>query len=389
MNLTEQHYWIPFPDLLSVSGKGSSGILDGFLAGPENQLVANVLYWILEEIPIQQPLTRSPKTISLKRDKTATPGTSKRSSDAFHKIPYLSPLVFYGESGCGKSHLIRGLYQEIRQRNANHQGIYLTANDFYRSLSNAISHKEAVEFRDFFSQSCIAVIEDIDFLSNHPVGQEELLSILNRCQNSQTLFILSMSSYPADLNGFSEALTARMISGMTIPVAFPSPESCKILVSKLSESLDLHLSSKIIDYLIQKVPNKVNALFGILNQIKIQFEKTPKSLSLQSIENILTQRHPVQTRTLDDIAKTTARYFSIRLSDLRSKKRTRTISLARNITIYLARKMTDQTLQELGDWFSGRDHTTILYGYREIDAKSKENIEIKKALQKIQKSLES
>ena len=432
MTADDALHWIPFPSRIQPQTSSRSrgaplrNPLDGFLAGPENRLAETAIHWVLEGIPNFQeegaPL--SPPPVASGKlpgvDWSGEPvgkssrGRSKKEAPVptvppaqwplekaekgvplpkiidyipFSNVPYLSPLVFYGPAGSGKTHLVQGLYDAWRKIHPMGNGISLTGNDFYRSYTNALERDEMPGFRDFFAASAISVFEDIETLETHPAGQEELLALLENAEMNHSLVILSLSKYPGQIAGFSYQLTARLSGGLTVPVQYPSPESRRLLITRIADSLHFKLKEPVLDLLVQELPPGVGGMYGTLVQLCHQAEGRGQSLTPQSTRDLLEKRTPEKTFTVEEIAKKTSHYFSVRLTDMRGKSRMKTIVLSRNVTIYLARKLTNMTLHELGVWFAGRDHTTILHGYGEIESRLTTDPEIQSALHEISVAL--
>lgn len=428
-------HWISFPP--SVDGRSGgprplSG-WDGFLAGPENRLSEAAVHWALGGIPF---FADSPESAPL-YEAVRRRGLANRSEPDFERsnsderqgqaksnlispfrgislspssdassfvraayplapdtetavfppiidympsvnIPNLSPLVFYGPSGTGKTFLVEGIYREYFRLHPEAGGIHLTGEEFYRSLTAAIANRQTAEFRDYFARCDLVVLEDLDTLRTRPAGQEELLAILTRCEESRTLPILTFSTYPESVEGFSSDLAARLIGGFSVPVRYPKAESRRILAGRLATALGVRLSAESLDYLVESLPEPAPAFHGAFTQMAQVFEWAKTIPSIPRMKCFLDDRHPEKIPTIEEIAKRCSARFSVKLSEMRSKSRLRTVVLARNMAIYLARTLTPVTSVELGRWFSGRDHTTILHGFRDLESRLKTDPELER-----------
>ena len=378
MSNEDLFHWLPLPGGIRPEIEKRSRrsqrppLFDGFLAGPENRLAETLVHWILEGIPRfaddDTPLSKPPYSSTDKNKSLPFPPASyplEPHSTAKHQtrfpavvdhipcryVPHLYPIVFHGPPGCGKSHLANGIYELYRHTYPGSTGVCLTGNDFFRNFTNAIAKQEIREYRVLFENSDIVVIDDIDFLEERPVGQEELLAILELCRRTQSLVILTASEFPGLSKHYFDRLAARLVAGMTVPVRFPSTPSRRFLLDRMANYYNLELLPEVVNFLIDSLPASVEGMHGTILQLVHIKQRLGKELTLARVRTLIEDRQPHRVWTIEEIARKVAKYYAVRIGDMRSASRMKTNVLTRNMTIYLARNLTDLTLQQLGRWF--------------------------------------
>lgn len=410
-------HWLPLPGGIRPEIEKRSrrsqqpALFDGFLAGPENRLAETLVHWVLEGIPQfaqndtpvsqksavtttakKNPLPFPPATYPLEprnpnKRQVTFPAVTNYIPCRY--VPYLCPIVFHGPPGCGKSHLANGLYELYRRANPGSSGVCLTGNDFFRNYTNALAKQEIREYRVLFENSDIVVIDDIDFLEERPAGQEELFAILELCHRTQSLVILTASEFPGLSKRFFDRLCARLIAGITVPVLFPSDATRRFLIDRMAEYYRLELGPDVSKFLSESLPPSVEGMHGTILQLFHIKHRQGKELTLARVRALIEDQRPLHVWTIEEIARKVAKYYAVRIGDMRSASRLKTIVLSRNMTIYLARNLTDLTLQQLGRWFSNRDHTTILHGYRDLDARLQHDVDVQAAFTELLSELDA
>lgn len=279
---------------------------------------------------------------------------------------FFTPLVFYGPSGSGKTRLVEGICQSRRLAAPNQTLYYLSGADFARSLTNAIRRDQTQIFRTLLGQARVVAIENADVLAERPAAQSEFLPILDAAARERKLVVVTFSKNPNEISGFSSELAARLGAGLLIPTRFPTRETKRFVVERAAAKLGLQLDAATVDFCVDNSPASVGGVCGTLVQAAQEFAARTRSPSPENFRALVEARNPEPTWTLDRVLKTVAKQFSVSVVEMRSKKRSKTLVLARNVVFYLARKLTDATFQEIGREFSNRDHSTTLRGARDV-----------------------
>lgn len=385
-------HWLTF---FGESDDAAPLLPNGFLVGPENLLVETAVDWALGGVPffadspestaLWEAVASSKKRAASKKENLwrKEKGERKRreNEDAapfgspvidytpLVNLPNAFPLLFYGPSGSGKSHLAHGVFREYLRQHTKRRGIYLSGDDFYRALTRAIAERRTDEWRTYFAECGIVVFDGIHALVNRVNAQKELLAVHSLCERSRTLLLLTSLEAPQRTEKFIEPLASRLSGGLTVPVVFPGEESRRVLIDQFAESCGVKLSGEAIDFLTESLPPAAGAMAGAFRQMKETLDWPNRPVSLAKMRLFLEARRPEKELTLEQIARKCAEQFAVKYSEIRSKSRTKTVVLARNMAIYLARTRSGPTLEELGRWFGGRDHTTILHGFRDMEAR--------------------
>ncbi|MGN0930945.1 MAG: helix-turn-helix domain-containing protein [Thermoguttaceae bacterium] len=296
---------------------------------------------------------------------------------------FLTPLVFYGPTGTGKTKIIEGICQSRRTLEPQKTLYNLSALEFSRALVDALRRDQMQLFRSLFAQARVIAIEDADLLAEKESVQHEFLPLLDEAILSQKLLILSFSKNPASIRGFIPDLAARFSSGLLIPTSFPSPETRRYVVSQLSQKFSLALDPRVVDLCVEKLPSTIGAICSSILQGVQEAALARTPLTIDFWDAFLTRRNPKATWTLERILKTVARYFAVSVVELRSKKRTKSLVQARQCVVFLARRLTNATFQEIGRLFSNRDHSTMTHASNELEEALAKDAELRFHLKEI------
>ena len=447
--LSGKYHWLPLPSpmLGPSAGPREQRALSAFLAGPENRMAETAACWALGGVPFY---ANSPETLQIAREVQASKpvlfddlpdGTVPRGRLTIHSqvmararagvavgsrtgsgigvrmrpgtpaepfdwrlpvpegrtvvdympitaVPHLSPIVFYGPSGCGKTQLAGGIFREYRKKLPRADGIYMNAGDFYRSFTDAIGENRAEELRGFFSKCSIIALDALDELENRPAGCTELVSILRKGEERGSLTILTAPKHPDELRGLSDTLRARMVGGLLVQVKFPEGEARRMLVHRYAEALDVVLPAAVEEFVVAEFPKPPGEVYGLMNQLCRLCDWQRNVPAVPEIREFLLQRKTRSPLTIEAIAREAAQVYGVRLADLRSKSRLKTVVSARNMAFYIARQTMNVTLNELGGYFAGRDHSTILHGISQAAAALESDESVKALHAKVMETLD-
>ena len=413
-----------------------SELLGGFLVGPENRLVELAYRFAINGVPIfdraigatsldpvvrvsAEPsradvelLLRAAKEGNVdsffERDK-ATPAPSsplfdmarfnaeRRSPDVpairgyrrLEELTFLTPLVVYGPSGSGKTSIVEGICQSRRVSEPQKTLYYLSAADFSRSLTDSIRRDQTRLFRQLLSQAHVIAIEDADLFSEKDTTQQEFLPILDDAIRTRKLVILTFSRNPATIQGFIPDLAARLVGGLLIPTYSPTDETMRVVVDRVASQLALPFNDEMRELCVQKIPSSIGVICATLVQAAHTLAATRQPLTLEFLDEFLSHRNPSASWSLERIVKTVAKYYAVSVVEMRSKKRSKTLALARSCVVFLARRLTNATFQEIGRQFSNRDHSTMIHAAHEIEEALKTDEELKFHLREITRLLKA
>ena len=349
---------IPLPGRpVSDATEQYGGVASGnFLAGPENRLVEAAVRSVVEE-----------------RDNG------------------YNPLVFYGPSGTGKSHLADGIAAAWRDRHRRRQVVRTSAVDFARELAEAIETQAVDEFREKHRKADLLIVEDLGRLvtrrSEKLNTQEELVHTLDALLAEGRLAVVTASAAPTELPGLLPALQSRLCGGLVVPLSPPGPEARLALLQHLAKSRDLELPEPVARILAEGLCGTAPELAGALWEAAMADPLGDGRLDLEAAREYVDRRSRTRQPSLHEIALATARHFSIRLSDMRGPVRRRALVTARGVAVYLARKMGKERLEEIGRYFGGRDHTTVLHSFRKTEESINSDPTIREAIDRLRTKL--
>lgn len=350
------------------------GVLDSFLENADSPAQTPLLLFDKDQFNAARNSSRAPTILGYR---------------PLEEVAFLTPLVFYGPSGSGKSQIIQGICQERRNIDAKKTLYYLSATDFSRALADAIRREETGLFTQLLSQANVVAIEDADLLAEKVPVQQAMLTMLDDSIRSRKFVALSFSRNPSTIRGFIPELQARLSGGLLIPTRLPTEETRRVVVGLVADKLGLPLNSECRELCCSKLPASIGAICSALVQAAHDFTASRTPLDSTTLEEFLARRNPARRWTLERIIKTVAKYFSLSVVDIRGKKRSKSLALARRCVVFFARKLTSATFQEIGRQFSNRDHSTMIHAFHEIENELKTDEELKFHMREIARLLKA
>jgi len=281
-----------------------------------------------------------------------------------------NPLFIYGGVGLGKTHLMHAVGNTIKVRNPAARIAYVHSERFVGDMVKALQHNSINEFKSAYRSLDALLIDDIQFFAGKDRSQEEFFHTFNALFEAQQQIILTCDRYPKEVDGLEERLKSRFGWGLTVAVEPPELEtSVAILMSKAALSHVL-LPEDVAFFVAKRIRSNVRELEGALRRVIANSQFTGRAITLDFAKDTLRDLLALQDRlvTIENIQKTVAEYYKIRVGDLLSKRRNRSITRPRQVAMALAKELTTHSLPEIGDAFGGRDHTTVLHACKVIKA---------------------
>ena len=279
-----------------------------------------------------------------------------------------NPLFIYGGVGLGKTHLMHAVGNMIVDRRPTAQVVYLHSERFVADMVKALQHNAINEFKRYYRTVDALLIDDIQFFAGKERSQEEFFHTFNALLEGQSQIILTCDRYPKEVKGLEERLKSRFGWGLTVSIEPPELETrVAILVNKALQA-NVELPSDVAFFIAKRINSNVRELEGALRRVIASARFTGRAIDLAFTKEALRDLLALQERlvSIDNIQKTVAEYYKIRVADLLSPRRTRSITRPRQIAMALAKELTNHSLPEIGTAFGGRDHTTVLHACRKV-----------------------
>jgi chromosomal replication initiator protein len=286
---------------------------------------------------------------------------------AEHPTSY-NPLFVYGGVGLGKTHLIQAIGNHILQNNPNARIRYIHAETYVSDVVRAYQHKAFDDFKRYYRSLDLLLIDDIQFFNGKSRTQEEFFYLFNTLIEAHKQVVITCDTYPKEIAGIEERLISRFGWGLTVALEPPELEMrVAILLSKAAQT-GMKLDEQVAFFIAKHIRSNVRELEGALKRVTAYSSFHGQEVSLTVAKDALRDLLAVQNRqiSIDNIQKTVADYYKIRVSDMHSKKRSRAIARPRQVAMALAKELTQLSLPEIGSNFGGRDHTTVLHACRQI-----------------------
>ena len=279
-----------------------------------------------------------------------------------------NPLFIYGGVGLGKTHLMHAVANKLRERNSEARLAYVHSERFVSDMVKSLQHNTINDFKTAYRSLDALMIDDIQFFAGKDRSQEEFFHTFNALLESQQQVILTCDRYPKEVDGLEERLKSRFGWGLTVAIEPPELETCvAILMSKAAVAV-VDLPEEVAFFIAKRIRSNVRELEGALRRVVATSEFTGRPITLDLVKEALRDVLALQEKlvTVENIQKTVAEYYKIRIAELLSKRRSRSIARPRQVAMALAKELTNHSLPEIGDAFGGRDHTTVLHACRRV-----------------------
>lgn len=287
---------------------------------------------------------------------------------AEHAGSAYNPLFIYGGVGLGKTHLMQAIGHKILELKPEANVVYLHSERFVQDMIKALQHNTINEFKRYYRSVDALLIDDIQFFAGKERSQEEFFHTFNALLEGQQQIILTSDRFPKEVEGVEERLKSRFGWGLTVAIEPPELETrVAILISKAHQSR-IDLPNEVAFFIAKRIRSNVRELEGALKRVIAHTRFTGRPITMESTREALKDLLAIQDKqvSIENIQKTVAEYYKLRLADLLSKRRTRSIARPRQVAMALAKELTNHSLPEIGDAFGGRDHTTVLHACKKV-----------------------
>lgn len=299
-----------------------------------------------------------------------------------------NPLFIYGGSGSGKSHLLQSMYFALTSKGI--KALYIPCDAFVSSFLSALHNQQLEEFRKIYRLLDVFLLDDVQRISKSPSAKEELFHTINALFNRQRQVVLAASSFPDNIPGVEERLISRFKWGLLVKLEPADIETRVAIIEKTALLLDLPLSKEAATFLAENAPDNLKELERILAFLSSFYTLDRFPLSLVQVREALRGLLPARARAvhIEEILKAVASFFRIPKAQLQSKSQSRAISLPRQVAMYLARRFTTLSLEEVGGYLGGRDHSTVIHAEKRIKTLKTRSRDIDSIVSQIEASLQ-
>ncbi len=279
-----------------------------------------------------------------------------------------NPLFIYGGVGLGKTHLMHAVANAIQAQRKDAKLAYVHSERFVGDMVRALQHRTINEFKTAYRSLDALLIDDIQFFAGKEGSQEEFFHTFNALLEGQQQVIMTCDRYPKEVNGLEERLKSRFGWGLTVAVEPPELETCVAILMSKAAIAAVELPDEVAFFIAKRIRSNVRELEGALRRVVANSRFTGRPITLEFAKEALRDLLAAQEKlvTVENIQKTVAEYYKIRVGDLLSKRRNRSIARPRQVAMALAKELTNHSLPEIGDAFGGRDHTTVLHACKRI-----------------------
>ena len=300
-----------------------------------------------------------------------------------------NPLFIYGSSGLGKTHLMHAIGNAVIEKNPATNIVYLHSEKFVQDMVQAFQHNSIDAFKNYYRSIDVLLIDDIQFLAGKERSQEEFFHTFNNLLDKKHQVVLTCDKYPKEIKGLEDRLKSRF--GWGLPVAIEPPDletRAAILIKKASQN-NVVLSHEVAFFIGKRIPSNVRDLEGALRRVIANAQFTNKEITVDFTKEALHDLISLQDKlvNIDNIQKTVAEYFKIRVADLSSKNRRQSITRPRQIAMCLARELTSHSFPEIGGSFGGRDHTTVINACKRINLLKESDVKVSEDYQNLLRTL--
>ena len=302
-----------------------------------------------------------------------------------------NPLFIYGGTGLGKTHLLHAVGNGILLNKPNAKIAYMHSERFVQDMVRALQNNAMEKFKQYYRSVDALLIDDIQFFAGKERTQEEFFHTFNALLEGNQQIILTSDRYPKEIDGVEDRLKSRFGWGLTIAIEPPELETRVAILKRKAQESQINLADEVAFFIAKRLRSNVRELEGALNRVVANANFTGRAITIDFVREALRDLLALQDKlvTIDNIQKTVAEYYKIKVADLLSKRRNRSVARPRQIAMALSKELTNHSLPEIGDAFGGRDHTTVLHACRKIKSLREETHDIKEDYSNLIRTLSS
>jgi chromosomal replication initiator protein len=302
-----------------------------------------------------------------------------------------NPLFIYGGTGLGKTHLLHAVGNGILLNKPNAKIAYMHSERFVQDMVRALQNNAMEKFKQYYRSVDALLIDDIQFFAGKERTQEEFFHTFNALLEGNQQVILTSDRYPKEINGVDDRLKSRFGWGLTLAIEPPELETRVAILKRKAQESQINLADEVAFFIAKRLRSNVRELEGALNRVIANANFTGRAITIDFVREALRDLLALQDKlvTIDNIQRTVAEYYKIKIADLLSKRRNRSIARPRQIAMALSKELTNHSLPEIGDAFGGRDHTTVLHACRKVKSLREETHDIKEDYSNLIRTLSS
>lgn len=289
-----------------------------------------------------------------------------------------NPLLLYGGVGLGKTHLMQAVGNAIKAANPEAKVVYLHSQRFVQDMVQALRQGTMADFMAYYRSVDALLVDDIQFFAKKLRSQDEFFHVFNSLLEHGRQMVLTCDRYPREIDGLEERLQSRFVWGLTVEVEPPELETRVAILMKKAEAEQVELDPAVAFFIGERIRSNVRELEGALRRVIANARFTGSRISIEQVKRALRDLLAIQDRQvgMDNIQRTVAEYYNIKISDVLSKRRNRSIARPRQVAMALSKDLTNHSLPEIGEAFGGRDHTTVLHACRKIAELKESNADV-------------
>ncbi|WP_124726253.1 chromosomal replication initiator protein DnaA [Staphylospora marina] len=301
-----------------------------------------------------------------------------------------NPLFIYGGVGLGKTHLMHAIGHYVLGHSPTSRVVYISSEKFTNEFINAIRDNKTIQFRNKYRNVDILLIDDIQFLAGKEQTQEEFFHTFNALHEANKQIIISSDRPPKEIPTLEDRLRSRFEWGLITDVQPPDLETRIAILRKKAIADNLDVPGEVLAYIADRVDTNIRELEGALIRVvaysALMNRPVSPELAAEALKDIMPRSRP-KVVSIQDIQQEVSNYYRLRIEDLKSKKRTKSVALPRQIAMYLCRELTDHSLPKIGEDFGGRDHTTVIHAHEKISRMVKQDTQMQQAVEELKKRI--